>query len=63
MFCATTAGGVMPVSRVDGHIMSNDRPGPISRMLKEFYWAQHAAGWHATAINYQNFDRPLGKSR
>ena len=63
MFCATPAGGVMPVSRIDGHIMSNDCPGPISRMLKEFYWAQHAAGWHAIAINYQNFDRPFDRGR
>lgn len=63
MFCATTAGGVMPVSRVDDHFMSNDRPGPISRMLKEFYWAQHAAGWHATTVNYQNFSQPLGMGR
>ena len=61
MFCATTAGGVMPVSRVDEHIMSNDSPGPISRMLKEFYWAQHAAGWHATPVDYQNFEHPLDR--
>jgi branched-chain amino acid aminotransferase len=63
MFMASTAGGIMPVARVDGHIMSNDRPGPVSTMLKDFYWAQHAAGWHATPIDYENFDAPLGAPR
>ncbi|WP_046865950.1 branched-chain amino acid--2-keto-4-methylthiobutyrate aminotransferase [Microvirga massiliensis] len=58
MFCATTAGGVMPVSRIDGHIMSNDGPGPISMLLKEFYWAQHDAGWHMTPLDYENFEEP-----
>ena len=30
VFAATTAGGVMPVSRVGGRILGNDRPGPVS---------------------------------
>src|SRR5208282_5938181 len=34
VFAATTAGGVMPVARVAGHILGNDRPGPISLALK-----------------------------
>ena len=41
LFAATTAGGVMPVSRIDGTVLGNDRPGPISRKLKETYWAWH----------------------
>ncbi len=52
MFCTTTAGGVMPISRVDGHIMSNDAPGPVSLRLKELYWQKHAEGWHRTDVNY-----------
>jgi len=59
MFCATTAGGVMPVSRVDGHVMSNDRPGPVSLALKTFYWAQHDAGWHARRLDYGNPEQPF----
>ena len=35
IFAATTAGGVMPASRIDGRILCNDRPGPISVRLKE----------------------------
>lgn len=51
-FGATTAGGVMPISRVDDRILANDRPGPISLKLKDAYWARHAEGWHMTPIDY-----------
>ena len=52
IFLATTAGGIMPVSRIDGRILGNDRPGPISSRLRETYWAKRAQGWHATPIEY-----------
>jgi branched-chain amino acid aminotransferase len=51
-FCTTTAGGVMPVSIIDDHVMHNGKPGPLSLRLKEFYWEQHKAGWHSTPIDY-----------
>lgn len=52
MFCTTTAGGVMPVSRIDDHVMSNDAPGPLSLRLADLYWRKHAEGWHRTAVDY-----------
>jgi len=52
IFLATTAGGIMPASRIDGRILGNDRPGPISARLRERFWARRAQGWHATAIDY-----------
>ena len=52
IFTATTAGGVMPASRIDGHIKGNDRPGPIPAKLKERYWQKHDEGWHKTPIDY-----------
>lgn len=52
IFTCTTAGGVMPVSRLDGRIFGNDRPGPISARLREVYWAKHAEGWGATPVDY-----------
>lgn len=52
VFLATTAGGVMPVSRVGNHIMGNDRPGPISMLVEEYYWKRHEDGWHATSVRY-----------
>ena len=50
VFLATTAGGVMPVSRVNGRIMGNDRPGPLSTRLKDEYWRRHQEGWHQTPV-------------
>jgi branched-chain amino acid aminotransferase len=52
IFLSTTAGGVMPASRIDGRIMGNDRPGPVSTRLRETFWAKRAQGWHATPIDY-----------
>jgi branched-chain amino acid aminotransferase len=52
IFLATTAGGVMPASRIDGRIMGNDRPGPISTKIQETFWAKRANGWHATPVDY-----------
>ena len=50
VFAATTAGGVMPVARVGGRILGNDRPGPISMKLRDEYWRRHEAGWHRTPV-------------
>ncbi|WP_284946402.1 aminotransferase class IV [Acidisoma cladoniae] len=52
VFLATTAGGIMPAARLDGRIMGNDRPGPISAQLRARYWDRRAEGWHATKIDY-----------
>lgn len=52
IFACTTAGGVMPVSRIDGRIMGNDRPGEITTRLKDLFWKKRAEGWHATPVDY-----------
>jgi len=52
IFLSTTAGGVMPASRIDGRIMGNDRPGPISTRIRETFWAKRSEGWYATAVDY-----------
>ncbi|GGC44883.1 aminotransferase class IV [Chelatococcus reniformis] len=52
IFLSTTAGGVMPASRIDGRIMGNDRPGPISQRVHEAFWSRRAHGWHATPVDY-----------
>lgn len=60
IFACTTAGGVMPASRIDGRIMGNDRPGPISVLLRDTFWARRAQGWHATPIDYEKADPGIG---
>ncbi len=53
IFLATTAGGIMPASRIDGRVLGNDRPGPISTRLKDRFWEKRREGWHATNIDYE----------
>lgn len=50
VFLATTAGGVMPASRVNTTILGNDRPGPISLRLKDAYWQLHRDGTYRTEV-------------
>jgi branched-chain amino acid aminotransferase len=52
IFLATTAGGLFPVSRIDGRIMCNDRPGPVSDLLRRIFWSRRVEGWHASPIPY-----------
>ncbi len=52
IFTSTTAGGIMPAARIDGTILSNDRPGPISVRLKDTYWQWHRERRDATMIDY-----------
>jgi len=52
IFLSTTAGGVMPAARIDGRIMANDRPGPVSQRIHDAFWARRAEGWHATPVDY-----------
>jgi branched-chain amino acid aminotransferase len=60
VFVATTAGGVMPVSRVNRTILANDRPGPLSLALKALYWKRHEEGWHRTEVRKELAEWPSG---
>lgn len=53
IFVSSTAGGVIGVSRIDGRILNNDRPGPISEKIRETYWQKRLAGWHGEPVNYE----------
>jgi len=59
IFVATTAGGVIPVSRIDGRIMGNDRPGPLSMRLHDLFWRKRREGWHATPVDYAAVAPPV----
>ena len=52
VFISSTAGGIMPIRRVDDRILSNDAPGEVTLRLRQRYWEKHLEGWHATAVNY-----------
>ncbi|MFN3261083.1 MAG: aminotransferase class IV [Pikeienuella sp.] len=52
IFMTTTAGGVMPVSRIDGRMLCNDRPGLVTMKLHDLFWAKRRAGWLGTPVDY-----------
>lgn len=39
VFLSTSSGGVVPVARIDDRVFSNDAPGPVSRQLRDAYFA------------------------
>ncbi|BCH20439.1 branched-chain amino acid transferase [Mesorhizobium sp. L-8-10] len=52
IFITSTAGGIMPVTVLDGRIHGNGKPGPLTRRIHDLYWdRQHAAGLF-TEIDY-----------
>ncbi|MGH2467883.1 MAG: aminotransferase class IV, partial [Candidatus Limnocylindrales bacterium] len=50
-FVTSTAGGVMPISAVDGSALGDGRTGPLTRRLRDAYWALHADPRYATPIH------------
>jgi len=50
-FICTTAGGIMPMTRVDGRLLGDDKPGPITSQLRSLYWAKREAGWLGTPVS------------
>lgn len=52
IFLTSTAGGIMPVTRIDGDPVGDGRPGPHTGRLTSAYWAKHDdPGW-TTAVDY-----------
>ncbi|MCP5150580.1 MAG: aminotransferase class IV [Ectothiorhodospiraceae bacterium] len=52
VFLSSTAGGIMPISRVDDRVLSNGRPGAVTTRLRDLYWVKHDEGWHGTDVDY-----------
>lgn len=50
VFVTSTAGGIMPVTRINAAAVGEGRMGPVTRALLEAYWARHEdSGW-STAV-------------
>ena len=52
VFITSTAGGILPVTRIDQAPVGDGEPGPVTLRLKNLYWQRHAEGWQGTAIDY-----------
>ena len=52
VFITSTAGGLMPVTKVDGRTLGDGQPGPITHRLREHYWGLHQDPRYASPIQY-----------
>lgn len=41
IFMSTTAGGIMPITSLDGNAINGGRVGPITKVIWDGYWALH----------------------
>lgn len=51
VFATSTAGGIMPVTRIDGAMAGNGEPGQVTRALIKAYWAKHGDPAWSTAVS------------
>ncbi len=52
VFLTSTAGGILPVTKIDNEPVSDGHIGPLSQNLKDLYWRRHDEGWDGTPIDY-----------
>lgn len=52
VFLSSTAGGVMPVAKIDGWRVGDGAPGPVTTRVHDLYWSKKEAGWHGTPVAY-----------
>ncbi len=50
VFVSTSAGGVLPVTRVNGQPVGDGAVGPVARQLADTYWAWHQDARYATPV-------------
>lgn len=51
VFLTSTAGGVMPIVAVDGRVLGDGTPGPLTRRLRQAYWDAHDDPRWATPVD------------
>lgn len=54
LFISSTAGGLIPVGKVDGQPIGEPGAGPVTARLRDLYWTKRQAGWHATPVEYHD---------
>ncbi len=53
LFATSTAGGVMPITTLDGAAVGTGSVGELTRELRELYWSAHDDPRYATPVDYQ----------
>ncbi|KIX95394.1 uncharacterized protein Z520_08911 [Fonsecaea multimorphosa CBS 102226] len=52
MFMCTTAGGIMPITSLDGVPVKDGKVGPLTAKIWDLYWAMHYDPAYSFAIDY-----------
>lgn len=52
LFATTTAGGVMPITMLDGEPVGDGKVGPLTRRLRDLYWEAHDDPRYAIPVDY-----------
>jgi len=51
VFACSTAGGIMPITSVNGKPIGDGKPGSLTTRLAETYWSKRDQGWHSTSVD------------
>ncbi|UPK75565.1 aminotransferase class IV [Nocardioidaceae bacterium SCSIO 66511] len=55
LFATSTAGGIMPITSIDGVPVGDGRAGPVTSQLRDAYWKAHSDPRYVTTVDYQAF--------
>ena len=54
VFLTSTAGGIMPLVEIDGRVIGDGKPGPVSQRIHGLYWALRESGRDGTPIVHES---------
>ncbi|PMD21217.1 D-aminoacid aminotransferase-like PLP-dependent enzyme [Hyaloscypha hepaticicola] len=52
IFMCTTAGGIMPITSLDGQLVKDGKIGPITKKIWDGYWEMHADPAYTIKVDY-----------
>ena len=52
IFMSTTAGGIMPINKLDGKLVRDGKVGPVTKKIWDKYWAMHHDDKYSFKIDY-----------
>ena len=53
VFITTTAGGIIPITKIDGQAIGSGAPGPVTLKLQKRYWETHEDPRYTLQIDYR----------
>ncbi|KAL4789364.1 aminotransferase [Aspergillus venezuelensis] len=53
IFMCTTAGGIMPITRLDGGVVGDGRVGRVTGLIWDTYWGMHYDEGFSFAVRYE----------